>query len=163
MIWMFLCVTLYALTYQFDEVLEEYRFGAAGWPRFLIIATFMFAAIQFIVSLGKDAEKEAGEQKKIEVKSTDFKSTSKLISNFLLPLLYLFLMPRAGYYVMTFPFLAVYMYVLGAKKWWQLVGISLLIYSVILLLFTKLLFIQLPVGVWPGFYEVNNFILSVVK
>jgi hypothetical protein len=55
------------------------------------------------------------------------------------------------------------MYLLGERRAIHLVGTTLLIYFLCILIFTVLLYVPLPVGNWPGFYEINNAFLSLIK
>ena len=42
----------------------------------------------------------------------------------------------------------------------MLIGVTLLIYILINLIFTSLLFVALPTGTWPGFYDFSNWFLA---
>lgn len=87
----------------------------------------------------------------------------KRAATFGVPLAYLFLMPRMGFYVITPLFLIGYMILLGERRFRVLLGTTLLIYGLTILIFTALLFVPLPVGNWPGFYEVNALFVSLFK
>jgi hypothetical protein len=45
----------------------------------------------------------------------------------------------------------------------MVLGTTLLIYGATILIFVALLFVALPVGNWPGFYELNAFFVSLFK
>jgi hypothetical protein len=165
LLWLLLGAILFGLTYQFDEVIEEYRFGAAGWPRFLIFCTASVALIQFIREFFKaqGMKSEIEKQKVFEFNILNLFKNIRLICTFILPIVYLFLIPRVGFYIITPFFLSGYMLVLGQRKIFHLLGTTILFYLIILFIFVKLLFVPIPVGVWPGFYEANNFILSHIR
>jgi hypothetical protein len=170
LIWILIACVAFALTYQFNEPLPQYRYGASGWPRTLIIAMAVFAVINllwgFFLSGGKGVvgTGEAELSDAPPTRSTTRASVNiKRLGAFVIPLLYLFLIPRAGFFVVTPLFLAGYMALLGERRWVHLLGTTLLIYILSLIVFTELLYVPLPVGNWPGFYDVNSFFLALIK
>jgi hypothetical protein len=168
--WITIACVAFALTYQFDEPLAQYRYGASGWPRTLIISIVIFAVINaawsVFLSRGPGAV-DAGEAQVSD--SPPVRAAAgisiylKRLGTFAVPLLYLFLMPRAGFYIMTPLFIAGYMALLGERRWVHLVGTTLLIYALSLIVFVKLLYVPLPVGNWPGFYDINSFFVALIK
>jgi len=169
-IWIALACMAYVLTYEFDEPLEQYRYGATGWPRVLIVALAAFAMVQTTLNILKYRGKRGTGQ--IETPSSDGSSGGpatgilvglKRLGIFAVPLAYLFLMPRIGYYIITPIFLAGYMVLLGERRLIHLIGTTLMIFVLTMVLFTKLLFVPLPIGNWPGFYEMNSLFLSLIK
>ena len=170
LIWITIACAAFVLTYQFNEPLPQYRYGASGWPRTLILAIAVFAIIQVVWSVflsrrkGVIAESEVQISEPLSTDSTGSATTYlKRIGAFVIPLLYLFLMPRAGFYIVTPLFIAGYMALLGERRWVHLVGTTLFIYVLSLIVFTKLLYVPLPVGNWPGFYDINSFFVALIK
>ncbi len=168
--WVAFSFVAYLLTYQFDEKLDQYRYGATGWPRVLIVALAAFAIVQTTLSILKYRGKRGTGQ--IETQSSDGSSGGpatgiqvglKRLGIFVVPLAYLFLMPRIGYYIITPIFLAGYMVLLGERRLFHLIGTTLMIFALTMVVFTKLLFVPLPIGNWPGFYEMNSLFLSLIK
>ena len=88
------------------------------------------------------------------------RSPIKLVVAFGLPLLFVFLLPRTGFYLTTPFFLLAYLMLLGERRPLVLIGVTLLIYVLINLIFTSLLFVALPTGTWPGFYDFSNWFLA---
>jgi len=86
----------------------------------------------------------------------------KRFATFGVPLLFLLMIPRMGYYVSAPFFITAFMLLLGERRLKHLIVTSLLIYGVTLFVFTKLLFVPLPEGSWPGFYEVNCWIIVLL-
>jgi hypothetical protein len=170
LIWITIACVAFALTYQFDEPLMQYRYGASGWPRTLILAIVLFAVVQALwsvfVSRGKGVV-DTGEAQVSDTLPTGSAAGAstylKRIGAFVIPLFYLFLMPRAGFYIVTPLFIAGYMALLGERRWVHLVGTTLLIYVLSLIVFTKLLYVPLPVGNWPGFYDINSLFVALIK
>jgi hypothetical protein len=170
LIWVALGSVAYGLTYRFDNHLENYRYGAASWPRVIILAMIVFALIQTILDLVELGRREPSGDVVTggAADITAEKTTSgvaihlKRLATFGVPLLFLFMIPRMGYYVSAPFFITAFMLLLGEKRLKHLIGTSLLIYGVTLFVFTKLLFVPLPEGTWPGFYEVNSWIIVLL-
>ena len=170
-LWLSFCVLAYAGTYRFDDSFSDFRYGAAGWPRGVIILIAVFTLtllVTSLVSYRRNGEptapgpvspalpEEAPAQETIG-------SISRLLGSFLMPLVYIFLLSRTGFYLTTPVFIAGYMYLLGERRLVHLVGTTLLIFVLCILIFTVLLYVPLPVGNWSGFYEINNAFLSLIK
>jgi hypothetical protein len=174
MIWLTLSIVAYGLTFSFDDPLVTYRYGAASWPRTIILAIAIFALIDATFSFlafrrnapkkttvmegGKNQEKD----EETEKKASGAKVNLKRLTTFAFPLVFLLMIPRMGYYVSAPFFIAGFMFLLGEKRTYHLVVTTFLIYAVTLFVFTKLLFVPLPEGIWPGFYEISSWILRLL-
>jgi hypothetical protein len=170
LIWTTIACVVFVLTYQFDEPLLQYRYGATGWPRALIVAILIFAILQTIWGSLQPSRKRSTDRRGAQVSDSPTKDAVTGISahlnrilTFGVPLLYLLLMPRTGFYIVTPFFIAGYMMLLGERRLVHLVGTTLLIFVLGLIIFTKLLFVPLPVGNWPGFYDINSLFVSFIK
>ena len=170
-LWFGFCALAYISSYRFDEPFSDYRYGAAGWPRAVIIVLVACAIMLLVTSVltcGRRRGQADFEQEEVPAECEAIQPRTpaeiiKLIGAFFVPLAYLFLMPRMGFYLTT-PFLITgYMYLLGERRLIHLLGTGLLIYALCILIFTVLLYVPLPVGNWSGFYEVNNAFLSLIK
>lgn len=164
-IWLTIAAGAFFLTFNFDQSLDVYRFGAASWPRVLILALAMGALVQF--ALTWYARRLVGIRETqsywSQLKESGAAFVVKLVATFTIPLVYVYLLPRTGFYVTTPFFLAAYMYVMGERRTVHLMGSTLVIYGLSLLIFTRLLFVALPVGNWPGFYDVSNWLLVLIR
>ena len=52
---------------------------------------------------------------------------------------------------------------MGERRPGFLIGVPLLIFVLINLVFTVLFFVALPTGTWPGFYDVSNWLLVTLR
>jgi hypothetical protein len=163
--WLVFVCTALALTTQFDGPVVDFKYSAAAWPRVVIIVIGLCAVFQLAGIIAKF--RKSGETARKENSSNGANHTLsihlKRAATFCLPLIYLLLMPRAGYYITTPFFLAGYMMVLGERRRLFLLVTTLSIYACILVFFTLLLFVPLPVGTWPGFYELSSHFIAFVK
>ena len=154
--WLALALSAYVLSFEFADEPGTYRWGAASWPRAVILFMALFALAQFLLERRADTETV---QRHLEIGSEQL----TLLSTFLLPLLYLFLLPRIGFYLLTPFFLLAFLWLVGERRWPVLILVSLLIYGFINLIFTRLFYVALPTGVWPGCYEFSNWFLVTVR
>ena len=166
--WATIAVVAFAFSYTFDGVIPEYRYGATGWPRALVFSIALFASIQTIWSLLQLHRKGTIGQSEEQYVDLASKATGtivhlKRLANFSLPFLYLFLMPRMGFYILTPFFIAGYMMLLGEKRLLTVIGMTLLFYSLAIIIFVKLLFVPFPVGNWSGFYDISTYFVSILK
>lgn len=170
LIWLTLSILAYSLTFSFDDPLVTYRYGAASWPRTIILAIAVFASIETILSFlafrrnapPKATVMEGAKEEESEKTVSGTIVTLKRLATFAVPLVFLLMIPRMGYYVSAPFFIAGFMLFLGERRIIHLVVTSLLIYAVTLFVFTKLLFVPLPEGTWPGFYEISSWILMLL-
>ncbi|MFQ5995208.1 MAG: tripartite tricarboxylate transporter TctB family protein [Acidiferrobacterales bacterium] len=164
-VWLAIAAVAFYFTFDFDEPLDIYRFGAASWPRVVIAALAIGAVVQFLRSLlmRRDRENEGLSSYWSRIKGAGFTTNVKLVGTFAVPLLYVYLLPKTGYYATTPFFLSGYMFLMGERRLLHLIGSSLLIYGISLLIFAKLLFVALPVGNWPGFYHFSNWLLVLIR
>ena len=161
-LWMALGLIAYNITHVFDKPIESYRYGATGWPRFILLSIMAGATLQFIFQLvvnktSADDDGEAGAFTAL------WPPNLRMLAVFFMPLLYLWLVPRTGFYLTTPIFIVAYMVVLGVRSWKPLVFVTGLVCSLILLIFTRFFYVALPVGNWQPFYDINNAIIVAVR
>jgi hypothetical protein len=166
--WLALAGAALALTFQFSGKIGTYAWGAASWPRAVILLMALMALAQFVLRLYQRAsaptqsmaDRAAGRD---ETPPRSPRDWLKIAAGFALPLAYVFLLPRAGFYVTTPFFLAAYLRLLGERRPAALVVCPLAIYIAINLVFTKLFYVALPTGNWPGFYDVSNWLIVTIR
>ena len=162
--WLFWCVlvTLFWMqTDSFAEPIAEFRFGADGWPKMVLLGILIGATGQ--MTLGLYEARRTNLPPTSDETGTRQISRWQQISIFVLPLLYLWLMHRIGFFVVTPLFIAAYLFVLEVRRIRPLVFVTLAVYGVVLFLFVRFFYVALPVGAWPSFYEINNQIITLVR
>ena len=168
LLWLALGSVGFLLSYQFNVPISGYRYGATGWPRVVFGIMVFFALMQLICGLFSERAKGSVEVKEeLPIGSSESNhiilSKAKRLISFSLPILYVFLLPRAGFYVLTPFFVGLYMFVLGERRILHLVITVLLVLGTIYLIFTWLLFVPFPVGNWPFCYELNCMLVSALS
>ncbi len=152
--WLALAALAFVLSFTFSDEQGTYAWGAASWPRAVIL---LMAVVAVVNALRKRAE---------PVDDDDAEEGAAVLPSlglFLIPLVYAALLPRTGFYLTTPFFLVAYLLYVGERRWAVLLGTAALITILANLVFTKLFFVALPVGNWPGFYDVNNWLLTAIR
>lgn len=163
-LWIALALIAYNITYVFDKPLESYRYGATGWPRAVLIAIMAGATFQLLFKYFRWEEDSEEEEATAETSSEDRLSQALgMVGIFAVPFIYLWLLPRTGFYLTTPFFIIAYMIVLNVRAWKPFVFVTAVVYGLILLIFTRLFYVALPVGSWQPFYDINNAIIVAVR
>ncbi len=163
-IWLVVAAVAYGYSFEFDRDIEMYRFGAAGWPRLLILLIALGALGQFVQDL-RTAPKEplydSGYFSRF--KELDPRFILRMGLTLALPLVYARLLQGMGYYFLTPFFLAGYLYLTGEHRVKPLILVPLVIYGLVTVIFTRVLYVGLPIGYWPGFYDLGNWFVVLLR
>ncbi|MGI9500466.1 MAG: tripartite tricarboxylate transporter TctB family protein [Geminicoccaceae bacterium] len=155
--WLALALVAFALSFQFSSEPGTYQWGAASWPRAVILLMVIAALVHaWWKWRGRPATGAVEEP-------DDDASFLSSLGLFLIPLVYAWLLPRTGFYLTTPFFLVAYLLYVGERRWPVILATTAIISIVINLIFTKLFYVALPVGNWPGFYDANNWLLTVIR
>lgn len=161
--WALLALILWMQTGTFSEGITEYKFGADGWPKMVIIGLFIGATGQ--AAFKYITPSEASETPK-KTPPKDAMSGSKRLQQiaiFGLPLVYLFAMHRIGFFVASPLFIAAYLYVLEVRKWRHIISVTVITVALLFYIFVRLFYVALPVGAWEFFYMLNNEIIILIR
>ncbi|MCE2522394.1 MAG: tripartite tricarboxylate transporter TctB family protein [Rhodobacteraceae bacterium] len=152
---------------NFRREIADYAFGADGWPLAICSAIFIGATLQLVVMLLRN---RAGMQSQLESAGNSRETDStpgwpslQLVAIFMLPFIYLFLMPRLGFFAMTPFFIVALLLLMQVRSFATIALVTLFAYGIALLIFTRLFYVALPVGRIEPFYGINNAIVSLVR
>lgn len=163
-IWLVIVGVAYGFTLEFDRDIEMYRFGAAGWPRLIILLIALGAFGQFLQDLRKAQDKPAAERgERDPAVEHDWYFFVRMGLTLALPVVYASLLQGMGFYFLTPFFLIGYLYLTGEHRVVPLILVPLVIFGVITFIFTRLLYVGLPVGYWPGFYDFGNWVIIMAR
>lgn len=164
-LWVGLAAAAYWLTFDFDEPLGVYAFGASGWPRFILACILVGATLQLVVALVRRPAEDLPAPPEDGAGAAQPASpvSLRLLAIFGLPLVYLFLLPGAGFFVTTPLFVLAFLWILEVRRPPALIGVTAVVYGLVLLIFTRLFYVALPVGNWPGFYDANTWVVVAVR
>ena len=164
--WLALAAIVYSLTGGFDDPIAEYRFGAAGWPRALCAALAFGATGQLIYKLAKkqpSQDKQEDVDPAVTPRSLSLAGKLQRFGVFAVPFIYLYVTPEIGFYVSTPLFVLAILMLLEVRSLKALAGVTLVVYGLVLLIFTRFFYVALPVGRIESFYDINNWIIALVR
>jgi hypothetical protein len=159
--WLGFSVLAYAFSFDFDREIEIYRFGASGWPR-AVILLIALAAIAQIVQALRDGAKGAAQMAEA-VPQRRLEDNLRIAAVLGLPVLYAALLDVSGFYFTTPIFIVAYLWLNGERRLAWLIAVPLLLYAFLLTVFTRLLYIGLPIGYVRPFYDFSNWLLVLIK
>lgn len=162
--WICFASTAIALTFGFTGEIANYKYGAAGWPRVLFTGIIVVAIIQLLVSLRNFTQCPSESPERITDRSSTPVSIAGLpLKTLAAPVIYVAFLPQVGFFAATPIFLASVMLIMGERRLPIIAAVTAGIYAFVLLVFVKLLFVPLPIGSWPGFYEFGNWLLVTIR
>ncbi len=129
-------VIFYIISGSFTAPINPVDIGPAAFPRLMAIATILLAAGQVFLSVRKNKAPDA--------EKASFGCWQGCLAGLALMCVYAFLMPRLGYYVVTPFFIFAVMFLMGNRKWIQMILVTLGFTLFAFLVFTKLLGVLLP-------------------
>lgn len=142
-------VFLYWVTGSFAKttVLQGAHMGPSFWPRVILGALIFLSCVVAggtIRRIGK--EKTWGEP----ILTLD-RGKIRFFAALALCVAYLYLLPLAGFIAVTPLFMIAFMLLLGEKSKGWIIGVSVVMTAVVVILFTKAMYVPLPRGV--GFFR----------
>lgn len=137
---------LYWVTGSFAErtTLQGAQMGPAFWPRFLLGFLILLSGIVSVGTIREIAKEKAWG----EALMTMDRGKVRFFVAVGLGVAYLFLLPIVGFIVVTPIFMIAFMILLGEKSKGWILGVAIAMTAVIVLLFTKAMYVPLPRGEW---------------
>lgn len=161
---------------SFDREIADYAFGPDGWPLAICSAIVLGATLQLAFRLRQeyrnasrrtggadDSAVGAPPTGRTDGGSGPARPSLQFIAIFLLPFVYLFLVPRLGFYLMTPFFIVALLYLMQVRSLLTLALVTASAYGIALLIFTRFFYVALPVGRIEPFYGINNSIIALVR
>ncbi|MCG8558492.1 MAG: tripartite tricarboxylate transporter TctB family protein [Hyphomicrobiales bacterium] len=170
-LWLGFALFLYIFSFEFDRPIEIYKFGATAWPRAIILLIVVAAvgnlvyhwrfgdAPQGAVGAALDTDSRAGG----DASGRSVATYLRLGAILALPFAYAALLQPIGFYTLTPFFIAGVIVLMGERRLGWIVGVSVVSYAAILVLFAKLLYVGLPVGTMRPFYDYSNWLLALLQ
>jgi hypothetical protein len=154
--WLTLALVAFALSFQFSSEPGTYKWGAASWPRAVVLLMAVTAIVHAAVRY-QEADRQAtgGDD--------ETRTLLASIGLFLIPLVYVWLLPRTGFYLTTPFFLIALLLYAGERRIGAIAATTAIIVFCIYLVFAKLFYVALPIGNWPVFYDINNWLLIAIR
>ncbi|MBU2235144.1 MAG: tripartite tricarboxylate transporter TctB family protein [Proteobacteria bacterium] len=138
---------LFWVTGSFQEgrtVLQDAQMGPAFWPRFILGCLIILSGIVSVGTIRKIAKEKAWGESLM----TMDRGRVRFFAAIGLIVAYLFLLKITGFIITTPLFMIAFMLLLGEKSKGWILGVSVVMTGIIVVLFTKAMYVPLPRGVW---------------
>ena len=165
-IWLMIVLVFYAYSFEFNQPIEIYIFGATAWPR-VVIGLLLLATIGNLYYQYKNGSAaQGGIVGAVDNKDdgADFSNTSTLVRMILIlftPFLFAWLLKPVGIYFSAPFFIAAIMWLFGERRWKAMLVMTGIIYAIFLGLFLVILNAPLPQGNTSPFYDYSAWILKM--
>lgn len=143
----FLLIILVGSLYLFWETLKfggaqgiGGRLGPSFWPQIILAGIIIICAGLLVQYFIKREKATAGKKAAFDLSQLRFLIAVALI------VAYLVLLPVLGFIIITPFFMVAFMYLLGEQSTAMIVGVSLSLTAVVVVLFTKVMYVPLPRG-----------------
>jgi putative tricarboxylic transport membrane protein len=133
---------LYFESMKFEGLDVYGKLGPSYWPKFLLICLM---ALSFLVAVDAFRERKKGHSEKEETPEVDSGKVRFLFAMGFIAL-YLILMQIFGFILLTPFFMIAFMVLLGERKKIWILSVSIGITALIVLAFTKAMYVPLPRG-----------------
>ena len=165
-IWSLIVFVFFGYSFEFNQPIEIYKFGATGWPRVVL-------ALLFLVILGNLYHQyrngSAAQKGRVGVAETDDSETDysdpatliKIVSVLMTPFIFAYLLKPVGMYSGAPIFIALVIFLFGERRWKHILATTAVIYAILLGLFVVVLNAPLPQGNMSPFYDFSAFILKM--
>ena len=164
-VWTSLVIFLFVFSFEFDKDIEIYKFGAAGWPRAVLIMLLLVIIGNVFHQKQHGSAVQPG---RVGVSEDEILGTDKSIGSIInvalflfAPLIYAWSLKPIGFYSATPFFIGAVIFLLGERKPTQIFLITCLIYGLLILLFLLILNAPLPQGTVSPFSDFSAFILRI--
>ena len=165
-IWFLIVAIFFGYSFEFNQKIEIYEFGATGWPRVVIVMLLLAAAGNLYYQYHHGS---AAQQGRVGVAETDDgdmdysdpSALTKLIAILLTPFIFALLLKPVGIYFGAPIFIALVIFLFGERRWKHILLATLVIYFIFLTLFVVILNAPLPQGNTSPFYDFSALILKL--
>ncbi len=157
-----LVAVFYGYSFEFDQPIEIYRYGATAWPRvvlgILLIATL--GNIWFQYKNGSSSQGTIG-QSDDDADFSDPGTIRRMAAVLLTPFVFAWLLKPVGIYFAAPFFIAAIIWLFGERRWKAILIMTVVIYFLFIGLFLVLLNAPLPQGNVSPFYDFSAWILKM--
>lgn len=165
-VWFSLVVIFFAYSFEFNQPIEIYKFGATGWPRVVVLLLLLATAGNIYYQYhhgsalqeGRVGVAEGGDS---EADYSDRSTVVKMLAVLLTPFLFAVLLKPVGIYFGAPFFIAAVIWLFGERRWRSILSTTILIYFIFLIMFVVVLNAPLPQGNMSPFYDYSGWILKI--
>lgn len=161
-VFLLIVAVFYGFSFEFNQPIEIYRYGATAWPR-VIIGILLIATIGniwFQYNYGSASQGGIG-QTEDEADFSDSGLITRMAAVLITPLVFAWLLKPVGIYFSAPFFIAAIMWLFGERRWKALLIMTVVIYALFIGLFLFILNAPLPQGNVSPFYDFSAWILTM--
>lgn len=165
-IFLIIVAVFFGFSFEFNQTIEIYRFGATSWPRvilgLLLIATLGNLYYQY--HYGSAAQKGRVGLAETDDAGADFRDPStlaRMLAVLFVPFLFAWLLRPVGIYFSAPFFIAAVMWLFGERRPKAILIMTAIIYLIFLGLFLVILNAPLPQGNMSPFYDYSDWVLRM--
>ena len=163
--WTAIAALFFIYSFEFNQKIEIYKFGATAWPRSILSMLILVIVGNLFYQRANGSNPQPG---RVGISEDDLEGADKSLSSFVnigcflvLPLIFAWSLKPVGFYAASPIFIACVIYLLGERRTNWIAGITAFIYINIIGLFMIVLNAPLPQGTGSPFYDFSAFMLRL--
>ena len=165
-VWALIIGVFYVYSFEFNQEIEIYRFGATAWPRVVIglLLIAMIGNIYYQYKFGSATQEGRVGMSNTQDDGADFRDTStlmRMMAVLFTPFVFAWLLKPVGIYFSAPFFIAAVMWLFGERRVKAILIMTVIIYAIFLGLFLVVLNAPLPQGNTSPFYDFSAWILTM--
>ena len=163
-VWFSFFIVFFIASFEFNQPIEIYKFGATGWPRTVLLLLLLVLGGNIAYAYYQGHAIQQGRvgiaDDESEKTRYDLATSLRVVAALGVPFLYALSLKPVGFYSATPFFIAAIVYIFGERNMRRIMLVTILIYFIIMLIFMVILNAPLPQGNMSPFYDISAFMLK---
>lgn len=164
-IWLLFFVVFFIASFEFNQPIEIYKFGATGWPRTILLMLLLVGLGNLYYAYLNGNALQKGRvgiaDDDSDKQPYDRQTIIRVITALGTPFLYAVSLKPIGFYAATPLFIAGIVIIFGERRPSRVLYVTLFIYILIMMIFMVILNAPLPQGNVSPFYDFSAFMLRM--
>lgn len=164
-IWLLFFVVFFIASFEFNQPIEIYKFGATGWPRTILLMLVLVGLGNLYYAYLNGNALQKGRvgiaDDDSEKQPYDRQTLIRVITALGTPFLYAVSLKPIGFYSATPLFIVAIVIIFGERRPSRVLYVTLFIYILIMMIFMVILNAPLPQGNVSPFYDFSAFMLRM--
>ncbi len=164
-IWLLIAAVFFGYSFEFNQPIEIYKFGATAWPRvvvvLLVVATLGNLYYSYLYGSSAQQGRMGISNEEPQTDFSDPGTLTKMLAVLFTPFIFAWLLKPVGIYFAAPFFIAAIMWLFGERRIKAILIMTAVIYVIFLGLFLVILNAPLPQGNTSPFYDYSAWILKM--
>lgn len=164
-VWAAIVVVFFAYSFEFNQPIEIYKFGATAWPRVVIFLLLLALVGNLYYQYKNGSDVQGGRVGVAETEDgADFgdpATRNRMLAVLFTPFLFAWLLKPVGIYFGAPFFIAAIMWLFGERRLKAILIMTVIIYGIFIGLFLVVLNAPLPQGNTSPFYDFSAWVLTM--